>query len=162
MTMLDIEKLIREQKAVLIGGRRFGQYTEESDYDICIMYEDLPKNLKEILNSGDFSISRYFNIIPPLGNTYLIRELLIPKKNTNQEAPNYNTHSLYSKVDFIVFKEKENLEVIKTVVDELSLLPFHYFELKQLRINIFEAGLLAHGFINKIKYQEEYEDDILF
>lgn len=123
----EVENLIEQDKAILIGSRGFNVHDETSDYDVSIRLKDLPDNLKEIIYNKDCNIKKYFNKLP-LGNAWFI--------------PKYNN------VDWIIFEDDKDFAVIRLVMDEIKLLPSHYLRNKNIRVSLFETGLTNYGFID--------------
>jgi len=61
---------------ILIGSRAFRVQSEDSDWDIAILFDYLPQRYKDIIAASNIdvhNIENYYNKLPPLGNGWLIR-----------------------------------------------------------------------------------------
>ena len=110
---------------LMIGSRAFGVNKDNSDYDIVMMFDDVPQEFTKDLDTGDYSLERYFNLIPPHKAYFLDRR-------TN--------------LNLIILTANGDMLIIKEVMAELQQMPSYYLTNKQDRINLFETGLLHYGF----------------
>jgi len=104
---------------ILIGSRGLGVETEDSDWDIAILREDLPERMR---NNG-VPTEKYFNLLP-LGNSSLIR---------------------YWRVDILIYDDIEDLYALVCALDHTKQVPKQFLKHKHIRIAIFEQALIDTG-----------------
>jgi len=121
----------------LIGSRALGINTEESDYDLVIHINDLPRYLLDRVINIDLSLARYFNLLPKHGNGHILRGFTGASGN--------------SKVDIIALESQEDINIIKQSLEDLKQCPYYMLKNKQTRINLFETALKNYGFTEPVQ-----------
>ena len=129
-----LENILSFKSSILIGSRALNVHTEKSDFDICILLKDLPKQLKKIKKE----LSRYF-IILPLNNSYLIRK--------------YRTKDNII-IDIIIYTKQSDLKIIKKAIKDTRKIPKYLLKDKPFRVMSFEKSLLHYGFKETIRVDE--------
>ena len=115
-----------ELGAVLIGSRAFGVASESSDWDYAVCLE----KVNDILPDSTFSMKEYFQYVPPMGNN------LVALKWKLEDAI----------VDVLVYEKQSDVDTLKKIVAELSVIPTYIMSEKYLRILLFEKAMSVHGF----------------
>lgn len=131
---MTIEEAQKMKGTLLIGSRGLGVGDEDSDYDIAIKLSDLNDELLGILKNGlNYNIEKYFKKLP-LGNAWLI--------------PKYTCEN-GEKIDWIIFEDFSDFDVIKESKEDLSYIPKYIIKDKFTRIHLFEKALEYYGFIER-------------
>ena len=122
----------------LIGSRAFDIEHADSDYDIVILLKDLPKFFRSRINPAtDNSVESYFNLIPYHGRGWVLRHDVGASGNES--------------VDVIVLESQLDINIVSEVIAELQQLPSYYLESKQMRIDLFETGLIHYGWTEPVE-----------
>ena len=134
--------LLSIPSAVQFGSRALGVSTPKSDYDIALLYSDLPSTLKPYVEAKHpincYELKTYFNIHPPNNDGYILQ--LNTKKFKNNELP---------KVDIVILKNEKNLKIIQKAVELTKTCRKEILKHKLARVGIYQANLLNLGFIDK-------------
>ena len=116
-----------ELGAVLIGSRAFGVESEGSDWDYAVCLE----KVDGILPDSTFDMEKYFGYVPPMGNN------LVALKWELEDAI----------VDVLVYEKQSDVDTLKRIVTELSVIPAYIMSERYLRILLFEKAMSVNGFI---------------
>lgn len=109
-------------KSVQFGSRPLGVHTNESDFDFAILKEDLPDFDYKLVDPR-----RYFNVLP-------INSKLILGYKVNGK-----------RMDILVLDLQTDLDVVRTVINDLINVPKYLLAQKHIRLDLYEKALLHYG-----------------
>ena len=116
----ELQQLITNGTAILIGSRGLGVNTELSDTDIAMLWSNLPTSLQ---TAPIADIRKYFNFLP-LHNSGLIK---------------------LDGIDILLFDNQQDMDIINKAKEDLLKIPKYFLENKQTRIQLFEESLNHYG-----------------
>lgn len=121
-----VEDLLKLPNTIIVGSRAFDVHRKDSDLDIAVLLSELPGSL---ITEVRATSANYFNVLP-MGNSFLIRR---------------------NKVDILVYKREEDLDILRTCVDLMKYISHEILEVKELRVKIFETLMVNRGFRRVVK-----------
>lgn len=135
---IDVERLLSTEGVVLYGSRALNVNRNSSDYDLAFSYES-HRMIYEYLRVNNTPISHstfYFTSVPEAG---------------------YHTFFQYigedTKVDIIFVHNDEDLDVIRSSIQDLQSIPSYMLYDKHFRIEVYNRALQHRGWKPLVKDQ---------
>lgn len=123
---IDVERLLSTERAVLYGSRALNVNRNSSDYDLAFSYEShrMVYEYLKVSNTPISSSTSYFTSVPEAG---------------------YHTFFQYrgedTKIDIIFVHNDEDLDVIRSSIQDLQSIPLYMLHDKHFRIEAYNRAL---------------------